>query len=103
LVNPPPVAVRVTVKVPADFVVAADSVKMLLPLPGAAMLDGENAAVIPLGTPLIENATAELNPFAPAVVRLIRVELPGVTLVLVTPLTLDVSVKVGVNTVRLRV
>jgi hypothetical protein len=34
----------------------------LLPEPGAAMLAGENFAVIPAGRPLVDRVTAALNP-----------------------------------------
>ena len=84
----------------AAAVEAAASVKVLVPLPGAAMLVGAKLAVTPLGRPLIDNATAELNPFTKAVVRVMCVEALRAKLTLVVE---GVSVKPGVNTVRLRV
>lgn len=88
--------VTVNTEVPAAVPEATDNVKVLFPLPGAAMLVGAKLAVTPCGSPLMDNATAELNPFNPAVVRVIGVELPGATLALVA---LAVSVKLGVATV----
>jgi hypothetical protein len=93
---PPPVPVTVKVETPAAVPEAADSFKVLLPLPGAAMLEGAKLAVTPCGSPLTDNATAELNPFSTAVVKAIGIELPGATLALVA---LGVSVKLGVTTV----
>jgi hypothetical protein len=74
------------------------SVKVLVPLPGAAMLAGAKLAVTPLGSPLIEIATAELNPFANMVVRVMWVEPPRATLTLVA---LVVKVMPGVGTFKL--
>src|SRR5664279_699493 len=54
LVTPPPVAVTVSVKVPAGTVEPATSDKVLLPAPGEAMLTGENVAVTPAGSPLMD-------------------------------------------------
>ena len=56
------------------------------------MLPGARLAVTPLGTPVADNATADLNPFFTALVSVIAIELPLVTLALVA---LDVSVKPG--------
>jgi hypothetical protein len=56
------------------------------------MLLGTKLAVTPLGTPVGDNATADLNPFFTALVSVIAIELPLVTLALVA---LDVSVKPG--------
>jgi hypothetical protein len=92
------VAVTVRVEVPAAAVEPAASVKVLRPLPGAAMLVGAKLAVTPLGAPLTDSVITELNPFAKAVVKVMGVEPPGATLALVT---LGVKVKLGVNTVRL--
>lgn len=88
------------VEAPTALVEAAANVRVVLPLPGAAMLVGAKVAVIPLGTPVIENATAELNPFTSPVVRVRCVEAPWATAMLVA---LGVSVKLGVKTVRLSV
>lgn len=99
MVTPPPVAVTVRVQVPVAAVAATDRVKVLLPLPGQAMPVGVKLAVTPPGSPLIDNATAEVNPLTRAVVRVIGVEPPGATLALVA---LGVSVKLaGGKTVRL--
>ena len=63
-----------------------------MPLPGAAMLAGVNVAVMPLGNPLIDNATAALNPLPAALVIVIGVEAPGATL---GPVALDERVKLA--------
>jgi len=78
------------VEVPAAAVEAAFSVNVLLPLPDAAMLVGAKLAVTPVGNPLIDKATAEVNPFTRAVVNVMGIEPPGATLALVA---LGVSVK----------
>ena len=97
--TPPPVAVMVSVEVPAAAEEAADRVKVLLPLPGEAMLAGAKVAVRPAGSPLTDNVTAELNPVPAAVVIVSGVEAPGATLALVA---LDDSVKLALDcTVRL--
>jgi hypothetical protein len=101
LVTPPPVAVTVSVEVPADAVEAAVNFKVLLPLPGEAILAGEKLAVTPFGTPLMDRATAELNAFTRAVVKVMDAVAPAVTLALLAP---GVSVKLaGCEIVRLRV
>jgi len=69
LVIPPPVAVTVNVQVPGFTFAPAVTVKMLLPVPGAAILAGANCAVIPAGSPLIVNATVALNVEFPVVVN----------------------------------
>lgn len=61
---------------PATALVAMLSLKLLAPLPGEAMLAGENVAVTPLGSPLIENAMADRNPPSALVARLRGVVLP---------------------------
>jgi hypothetical protein len=91
------VAVTVKVEVPGAAVEAADSVKVLVPLPGAAKLVGAKVAVTPLGTPLIDNVMAELNPVPLVVVKVIGIDPPGATLGVVA---LAVSVKLA-KTVRL--
>jgi hypothetical protein len=88
------------VETPGAVPEAAASVKVLVPLPGDAMLVREKLAVTPLGSPLTDNATAELNPVPAVVVNVMGVEAPGATLALEA---LDASVKVGGNTVRLMV
>ena len=82
---------------PAVAPVASVSVNMLEPLPGAAILAGENAAVTFVGSPLTDNATAELNPLFPAAVSVIFAGLPIAALALAA---LDDSVKMGAVTVR---
>src|SRR5579862_2327465 len=63
------------------------------------MEPGAKVAVTPLGSPLTESATAELNPFTLAVVKVMGIDPPGATLAVVA---LEVSVMVGAGTVRLR-
>jgi len=92
LVTPPPVAVTVRVEVPAPTVEAAERVNVLLPLPGDAMLVGAKLPLTPVGSPLIDKATAALNPFTRAVVNVMGIEPPGATLAFVA---LGVSVKLG--------
>jgi hypothetical protein len=99
LVTPAPAAVTANVKVPAAAVEPADRVSVLLPAPGEAMLVGENFAVTPAGTPLIDRATAALNPLTLAVVNVMGIDPPGATLALVA---LDESVNVP-KTARLSV
>lgn len=82
---------------PGDVPEAAVSVKVLLPLPGAAMLVGAKLAVTPGGSPATDKATAELNPVPPVVVSVIGMDPPGATLALVAP---GVSVKLGAAAVR---
>jgi hypothetical protein len=79
----------------------ATSDKVLLPAPGEAMLTGENVAVTPAGSPLMDRATAALNAFTFAVVKVMDVDPPGARLAVIAP---DDSVKLaGCETVRLRV
>jgi hypothetical protein len=99
LVTPPPVAVTVRIETPAAAVELAESVRTLLPLPGAGILVGAKLAVTPLGAPLTDKMMAELNPDPLAAVRVIVPDPPGATLALVA---LGVSVKMA-RTVRLRV
>jgi hypothetical protein len=81
------------VALPAVTALAAPvKVSVLLPLPGDAMLAGENAAVTPFGNPLIVRATAALKPVCAAVVK-VRVE--GVPAVSVLDVAFGVSVKLG--------
>ncbi len=100
LVTPPPTAVTVRVEAPPAAVEVAESVKVLLPLPGAAMVLGAKLAVTPLGAPLADNLIAELNPPTLVVVKVRDFEPPGATLALVP---FDVSVKLleDCKTVRL--
>jgi hypothetical protein len=80
LVTPPPVAVTVRIEVPAAAVEAAANVKVLLPLPGEVILVGAKVAVTPVGSPLMDNVTAALNPFTRAVVNVMGIDPPGATL-----------------------
>jgi len=52
----------VTVYVPGATLLAAVSVTVLVPLPGAEKLAGERVAVKPEGKPATDNETAALNP-----------------------------------------
>lgn len=70
----------------------AASVRVVLPLPGAGRGFAENVALIPLGSPLAANVTAELKPVAPATVKVIGTEPPRARLVVVA---LGVSVKLA--------
>jgi len=99
LVIPPPAADTVRVKVPSMAVAPAASVKVRLPLPGAAMLVDEKLAVTPAGTPLTDKPMGELNSAPPAVVTVIGTEPPRATLALVVP---NENVNVG-RTVSFRV
>jgi len=91
-VTPPPEALTAGLKAPAAVPDAAVSVKVLLPLPGAAMIAGAKLPVTPVGRPLTDNATADWNPLSAAVDSLIVVEAPDTTVALVM---LGVSVKLG--------
>ena len=55
-------AVTVTVAVPAVAVLPAESVRVELPLPGAAIEVGLKLAVTPEGKPEADSETAELKP-----------------------------------------
>ncbi len=56
------------------------------------MLVGAKRAVTPLGSPVTENAIADLNPFTAAVENVMGIESPRFTLALVA---LGVSLKLG--------
>ena len=86
-----------TVETPGAALEAADSDKVLLPLPGAEMLVGAKLAKTPLGAPLTEKVIAELNDVPFVVVKVIGMALPGATLTFVA---LGAKVNVG-RTVRL--
>jgi len=78
---------------------AAASVNVLVPLPGAGMLEGAKLAVTPLGSPLADNTTGDWNPFNTVVDSLIAVRPPSATVVLVA---FETRVKLGGGkTVRL--
>lgn len=96
---PPPVAVIVRVEVPAAAFDPAVSVNVLVPAPGEAIVAGAKLAVTPVGSPLIAKATAALNPFTRAVVKVIGVEAPAVRLALEAP---GVRVKLGATIVRVK-
>jgi len=51
----------VSVKDAAAIPVAADTVRLAFPVPGTGIVDGERAVEIPLGAPLTDKTTAELN------------------------------------------
>jgi hypothetical protein len=97
LVTPPPAAVTVRVEMPANVVEAAVSVKVSLPLPGAAMLGGAKLAETPAGSPVTDSDIKDLNPVPATVVKVTAIEPPGPTLALVA---LDDNVKLP-RTVRL--
>ena len=97
-VVPPPTAPIVSVKTPAGAEASADKVKVLLPVPGAAMLFWLKLAVIPVGTPLTEKYTVELNPVPAVVVNVMGTEPPGARLAIKA---LDARVKLGLATVRM--
>ncbi|HSK42855.1 MAG TPA: hypothetical protein VLA83_03090 [Candidatus Binatia bacterium] len=77
--TPPPLALIVIVDVPAAAVLLADNVSVELPLPGAAMDVGLNAAVTPEGSPLAESDTAELKPPETVVEIVLEPLLPAAT------------------------
>lgn len=98
LVTPPPVADTVREETPGAAVEPAERVSMLLPFPGAAIVVGKKLAVTPLGSPVTDNAMAELNPFIPEVVKPIGIDPPGIKMTLVP---LSISEKLEGKTVRL--
>ena len=102
MVTPPPLAVTVRTKEEAAVPEAVDTVRVVLPVPGNGMVEGERLAVTPLGAPLTDNAIAELNRYRAAVDSTICVDLPDTTLALVE-FGVTVSVKVGDKTVRVSV
>ena len=76
---PPPVPVTVIVVLPSVALAAAVTVMVDVPDPGAAMLVGAKTTVTPLGIPVAESATAELNPPRIALVIVDGPELPCAT------------------------
>jgi hypothetical protein len=98
LVTPPPVAVTVSVDVFTAAVDAAFNVSELLPPPGDAILVGENVAVTPLGNPLTDKLTADLNPLSTLVDTVTGSDPFRFRDTVVPP---SVSVKSGPTTVRL--
>jgi len=91
----PLVPVTARTEVPAAAVEATVTVKVLVPLPPAT-LEGEKLAVTPVGSPLTDIATVELNPLTLATVRVKAVELPTFTL---APMGLGIRVKLAAETV----
>ena len=77
---PPPVAVTVTLKVPAAAVLLAEIVSVELPLPGAGIEAGLKLAVTPDGRPEAESETAELNPPPVVTETVVVAELPWLML-----------------------
>lgn len=61
---------------------ATDSVKTLLPPPGAAILVFVKLAVTPLGRPLTDKYTIELNPVPGVVVKVMGTDAPWAPLAL---------------------
>ena len=91
-VIPPPVPVTVMVDVPVAAVEATVKVNVDVPEPGAAMEEGLNAAVTPVGRPDAVRATAELKPPDTVVVR---VDLPVLPCATETDVGEAASVKAG--------
>lgn len=88
----PPVAVMVTVEDPVVAVALAVSVRVDVPLPGAAIDAGAKLAVTPAGKPDAESEIAELKPLLTAVEI---EELPEVPCVIERLLGDALSVKFG--------
>ena len=78
LASPAPAAVTVSVYVPVATVDATVSPSVDVPEPGAAIEAGLNVAVTPVGAPLTDSVTAELN-VPPAVVVMVELPLPPCT------------------------
>jgi hypothetical protein len=100
LLIPPPVAVIVSVGLLVGAVDDAVKVSVVLPFPGGRRLAGLKLAFTPLGSPLIVNATAELNPFTTAEDTTMAFDAPRTIVVLEAP---AVSVKLGAEMVRPKV
>ena len=94
----PLVPVTPKTEVPAAAPEATETVKVLELWPGA-ILAGAKLAVTPAGSPLIDKATVELNPFNAETATTNVVELPTATL---TPVGFEVSAKLGAATVTLK-
>jgi hypothetical protein len=94
------VAVTVVLNVPVVAVVLAVNLRVELPLPGAAIDDGVKLAVTPLGSPEIERAIDELNPFETEVEIVLVPEVPCVTVKLVgEALRAKSGLEPGLNTI----
>ena len=78
--KPPPLAVTTTVDVPTFAPDPLVNVRVLPPLPGAAMLVAESFAATPVGTPEMLNATELLKPPDRAVVNVTFALLPAAML-----------------------
>lgn len=89
-----------SVAAPAAAVEVADSFKTVLPLPGAARLEGVKVAVTPAGSPSTENVTAELRPPRTALVKLTVTVLPRFK---TGDVVFDVRVRPGTNRVSVAV
>jgi hypothetical protein len=96
LLTPVPAPFIVTVETPPTALDPAVSVMVLVPVPGDATLAGANVAVTPAGSPLADNAMAELNPLIVAVETVSVTGLPAATVAL---LALGINVKLGATTV----
>ncbi len=78
-VTPPPFAFTVTFVVPVVAVLAAEKVRVELPLPGAAIEAGLKLALTPESRPEADKDTVELNPPLSVVETVVLPELPWVT------------------------
>ena len=96
--TPPPDAVTVRFTVPLVAVDAALRVRVLRPLPGAAMLAGAKLAVTPFGRPLTDNVMGAANLLTADVVTVRDIDPPRATTTFVPA---SVSVQLGLITVRL--
>ena len=98
--SPPPVAATVRVYTPGAAPYPAEIVKVLLPTPGAAIVEGLKLAVVPTGSPLAESVTMELNPYAAVAATVVDRDCPGITPIPAAP---RASVRFGDRIVRLNV
>jgi len=78
-ITPPPFAFTVTFVVPVVAVLAAEKVRVELPLPGAAIEAGLKLAVTAGGRPDADKDTVELNPPLTVIETVALPELPWVT------------------------
>ena len=78
-ITPPPFAFTVTFVVPVVAVLAAEKVRVELPLPGAAIEAGLKLAVTAGGRPDADKDTVELNPPLTVLETVVLPELPWVT------------------------
>jgi hypothetical protein len=88
----------VRLKLPTALFDAAFSVNVLRPPPGEAILTGAKLPVTPLGTPLTDSPTPDLNPLIAVVVNVIGIAPPRARITLALP---SVRVKLGTTTVKL--